>query len=678
MKKDDKKIINEINRLNELMGLNKKLLNEQAWVDDLLTGLIQAGAKQGDEITTLTARLSDNALTTLEKADALEDIIRIAQREGNDDLLRVVNTQLVRSGGSLMNQLDNIIVNNRTLIQSGIDRGASKSDLQKIFVDDFNPNTGDDILDELIKRQLRTKVGKEYDELISTADDITSTTTRVTDDATETGARETSDDAAETGARESSTVSDDLSEQIPNTNSTELSDGSKISDIFNTDNWSNKKLISLSDEEINKVLDQEWFSKFMEKINNLFKITDDRLIKIQRIAKTIETTTNSQLKSRLQKKLKDELEWLYKKSTNNFVYMRDYLETISNTNLSWRRQWNTIKGGSDDGWDFYKTFGSIAEYNSGFKQFWAGLTDDIKSVTKFSNKYSMNPYKLVTKTTPDEIKNAIKNNLTNVFKSGTKRGFPKMTNEAYKALIKKYGPKSAKVAYYRDLVLSVLKFNILLSIIPVMGGALASFKLRDPVKACLATNDTNSEECKSIQDTWIERFFLSWAFSYRGIDEIDEYKNPLIELFKSVIPFANDSKVDMNDEGYLLALEFASLDPGFYGNIVNSFFEVLELISDPEDQDKFNEGLKKEMDKLNDKLEDATQKIENTLEEEGIDVSQTDDEDSTPESSGEPGSLDDFRKQLGVEENQVSQEGEFFIWDGDKYKWNGTDYEWVP
>ncbi len=675
MKKDDKKIINEINRLNELMGLNKKLLNEQAWIDDLLTGLIQAGAKQGDEITTLTAKLSDDALTTLEKTDVLEDIIRIAQREGNDDLLRVINTQLIRSGGRLMNQLDDIIVNNRTLIQSGIDRGASKSDLQKIFVDDFNPNTGDDILDELIKRQLRTKVGKEYDELISTADDITSTTTRVTDDATETGTRETSDDAAETGARESSTVSDDLSEQIPNTNSTELSDGSKISDIFNTDNWSNKKLISLSDEEITKVLDQQWFSKFMEKINNLFKVTDDRLIKIQKIAKTIETTTNSQLKSKLQKKLKDELEWLYKKSTNNFVYMRDYLETISNTNLSWRRQWNTIKSGSDNGWDFYKTFGSIAEYNSGFKQFWAGLTDDISSVFKITNKYSMNPYKLVTKTTPDEIKNAIKNNLTNVFKSGTKRGFPEMTNEAYTTLIKKYGPKSAKVAYFRDLVLSVLKFNILLSIIPVMGGAFLSWAYRDSVKACLTTNDTNSEECKSIQNTWIERFFLSWAFSYRGVDEIDEYKNPLIELLKSAIPFANDSKVDMNDEGYLLALEFASfLEPGYVVNVVNSLFEVLELISDPEDQDKFNEELKKEMDKLNDKLQDTTQKIENTLEEEGIDVSQTDDEDSTPESSGEPGGLQHAIENLG---SGTTKEGEFFIYDGDKYKWNGTDYDWV-
>src|SRR6056300_762742 len=102
MKKDDKKIINEINRLNELMGLNKKLLNEQAWVDDLLTGLIQAGAKQGDEITTLVAKLSDDTLTTLEKTDVLEDIIRIAQREGNNDLLLAVNTQLIRSGGRLM------------------------------------------------------------------------------------------------------------------------------------------------------------------------------------------------------------------------------------------------------------------------------------------------------------------------------------------------------------------------------------------------------------------------------------------------------------------------------------------------------------------------------------------------------------------------------------------------
>jgi hypothetical protein len=41
----------------------------------------------------------------------------------------------------------------------------------------------------------------------------------------------------------------------------------------------------------------------------------------------------------------------------------------------------------------------------------------------------------------------------------------------------------------------------------------------------------------------------------------------------------------------------------------------------------------------------------------------TDDEDSTPEGSGEPGSLDDFSKQLGVELNQVSQDGDIYKWD---------------
>ena len=233
MKKDNKKLLNEINRLNELMGLNKKLLNEQAWIDDLITGIISAGAKQGDEITTLAAKLSDDTLTTLEKTKTLEDIIKIARKEGNKDLLTAINKQLVNSGGEMMTKLDDVILNNKTLIQSGIDRGASKSDVQKILIDDINPNTGDEILDELIKRQLKNKIGKEYDKLISGADDATSTTTRVTDDATETGTKKSSD-ATDTDAGNTGNVSDDLSEQIPNTNSTQLSYGSKISDIFNT------------------------------------------------------------------------------------------------------------------------------------------------------------------------------------------------------------------------------------------------------------------------------------------------------------------------------------------------------------------------------------------------------------------------------------------------------------
>lgn len=667
MKKDNKKLLNEINRLNELMGLNKKLLNEQAWIDDLITGIISAGAKQGDEITTLAAKLSDDTLTTLEKTKTLEDIIKIARKEGNKDLLTAINKQLVNSGGEMMTKLDDVILNNKTLIQSGIDRGASKSDVQKILIDDINPNTGDEILDELIKRQLKNKIGKEYDKLISGADDATSTTTRVTDDATETGTKKSSD-ATDTDAGNTGNVSDDLSEQIPNTNSTQLSDGSKISDIFNTENWSNKKLIELSDEEITQVLDQPWFSEFMETINNLFKVTDDRLIKIQRIAKTIETTTNSQLKSQLQKKLKEELEWLYKKSTNNFVYMRDYLETISDTNILWRRQWNTIKNGSNNGWDFYKNFGSIAEYNSVFKQIWAGLTDDISSLWKISNEYSASPIKLFKKTTPAEIKKAITNNLMNVFKSGTKRGFPKITNEAYSTLIKKYGPKAAKVAYFRDLVLSVLKYNILLEIVPVMGGAFLSWVYRDSVKACLATNDTNSEECKSIQDNWLDRFFLSWALSYRGVDELDENKRVLIELLKSTIPFANDSKVDTNDEGLLLVSEFAALDPGYVGNIVNNFLEVLELLSDPEDQDKFNEELRQEMDRLNDELQDTKNEIEDVAEEEGV--------GETTTGNNQPSDLSDIGVIVTDDDGDgiwKSEYGELFKKENNKWKMSNDD-----
>jgi len=50
-------------------------------------------------------------------------------------------------------------------------------------------------------------------------------------------------------------------------------------------------------------------------------------------------------------------------------------------------------------------------------------------------------------------------------------------------------------------------------------------------------------------------------------------------------------------------------------------------------------------------------------------------DDSSSSSSGEPGSLSHANEVFG---GGVTQEGELFIYEGDKFKFNGTDYEWVP
>lgn len=665
MKKNNKKIINEINRLNELMGLNKKLLNEQAWIDDLITGLIQAGAKQGDEITTLATKLSDDALTTLEKTDVLEDIIRIAQREGNDDLLRVVNTQLVRSGGRLMSQLDDIIVNNRSVIQAGIDRGASKSDLQKMFVDDFNPNTGDDILDELIKRQLRTKIGKEYDELISTTDDITSTTTRVTDDAAETGARETGDDAAETGTRELS------GEEVENL----------INDLEDIP-WDNVPLIS--EEVANHMLttaNRGTFGRWVRgDFRRLYALLVEKTERIRKLSKLYIETTNSTLKARLEERIKADL---YDLALNNKKLLNETNSELTDVINSFGRERGNIINPNEkrfaeyigdlrketDGFKVVKIMNLTSEGRKGltilgdaFRASIPGKTKWINTVINIGKSVKEIPARLIGKEGEAAAKETIekiasdRQKTWNWVKSGSPRGNPWRTENQknYIKIIEKGGLSAAKKSYILELIFRLIQWKVLFAVIYTFRNAITSSiftssEKKSRMKNCIllrnssdATQEQINSACSEFNDV-----FSKWAMdSIEGnLDENDEegkrfIKDLIDQIFSDFFDEASD------------------LFPGKIDDMVYFVYKTIIFFSNDKQQEQLENALRDGQQTAQDQIETTTQEIENALEEEGISVN----DESSDNNAPQPGSIEDVASKLGVPTNQVTQDGDIFIW----------------
>ena len=255
--KNDRKLISEIERLNELMG-NKSLLNEQVGlIDDILLALTKVGTKQTDELAVAASKLSDETLSSTQRAKALEDVIRIARKNGDDDLIKQINKSLM--GSELLSQgIDKLVKDSDSLIEAGLARNASKEDLLSMLVDDFNPSTGDEVLDVFIKRQLRQKLGTRIDNVIKGVDDV------VDDVADDTG-RVTDDSVDDAGK-----VSDDVTDDAVDVVDDNLG-GTPESTIPNITKSMDEVVDEVTDDEIeliNKKLGKTW-SNTIERLKTI-------------------------------------------------------------------------------------------------------------------------------------------------------------------------------------------------------------------------------------------------------------------------------------------------------------------------------------------------------------------------------------------------------------------------
>ena len=621
----NKKIITEVSRIKDIMGI-KSIINESFWDDLIMMGvkagkntprpslivksaadeIVIGGVKVSDELSTLLKKeikgLTDNTTTLKQSVD---DVLTLSKKTDPKVYEKLIDS--IYNSEKLYESLVDLVGDAEIAIKNLVkEKGFTLQKAYDTVIEDVKVSIKNS---NIVPDSLMPKISKEVADSVKAADE----TLKVG------------------------------SSKIPKKNSMTLEDGTKVSDIFDTSKWE-EVVSSLSDEEISLLANPKWSfnPKIAERLKEIAGFVDERANKIKKIAAARTKTTDTKLYGKLDTQLKKEMETLYKRSNNQFVAIRDYLNDVASKDPEFKRVWKSMTRDTDGGWDFYKLWGKTAKHVPAWKQFWKGITDDLSSVWKvWSKENSINPIKAIWGKTDDVLRDKIKTNISNLFLTGSKRGFPwGKSLKNYKKLVDKYGAKSAKVAYARDVILNSFKINLVLAIVPVLGGAAMSWAKRDDFKACTKNlevegNSTREkmeskkkqiskkiEACRFLTDaTGLEKWAINWALWYRGIEELDKDINPFTEIVKQAIPFAGD-KIDTDDEGVAFLFELSTLDPGFVANVVNSLYEFQQVISSPTKQDSFIDGLEEELDELKKQQE----KIEKELED-GVIVKPLDNED---------------------------------------------------
>lgn len=650
--KNNKKIITEVSRLQELMGVKKELINESpkpiVLAVKALKTLVQKSAKTVSAKTALLKRinkLTDDLQSPAQKVTAIKYILK----NGDEQMVKVINKLIKDQSENTIKLLNKTIDNNRPMIKNWIEDGLTKEQIIKLIVDDGGIiKTGDDVIDLIIKKEMREKVGKAYDEIKGpvASDQGSTVRKKIT--------KSKVDD-----------VDDVVDTDIPPNNSKKLDDGSEVSDLFNTNTWKDD-IIKLTDDEIAALANPKWLDSITDSFTSIFKSTNEQVSKIQKIAQAIEKTTDSKLKTKLTTRLKKEMENLYKKNTNQFVALRQYFDDISKIDTDFRKTWALLKG-SNGGWDFYKTFGNLAQHNSRWSVLWAGLTNDLKIIfeveKKFFNKIASKATKKVS-TSKSELIGSVWNDI----KSGSRKGLPSMSNKLYKEVIGKYGPKAAKVSYVRDLLLNLLKWNVYVGLFSTIRNSIANYAYEDNIQDCINSGDKGSKECLDLSDDYMSRMMAEWSLEYR--EDPTKAANFFEAWANQINPFSSANLPDFSSD---LAprdfTEIAKLDPGWIGNIANTITKFISINDDPAIKNSTLEALDLAISEVKVEKNKIEDKIEEVIEDE--DINSTPEESPTP-NGGAPGSFEHFNKTVNGKGTN-NGDGTFTAY-GITVKWDGTKY----
>lgn len=450
----------------------------------------------------------------------------------------------------------------------------------------------------------------------------------------------------------------------------------RTSKIFDINNWDD--LITLTDNEIQQLLNLGIWDKVVLNFESLFKPTQERLKSIQQLAYNIQTTTDADLQTQLTAKLKKELEWLYKKNTNNFVAMKKYFDLIGDTNPTWKSIWNKIKSQSDGGWDFYKSFGSVAQYVSTFNRIWGGITSDLKVLVETEKKIIS---KTVNKIAKKEItKVDLIGNFWENFKTGSRRGFPNMSNEKYQKIIQQYGPTGAKASYFRDLVVTTLKWNFYVGFLVTLRNFIANSTYEDDIQRCVSTNNIKSKECTELNKNYFTKKMAEWSLKYRENPESssDFIKNWILEIFG---PKSNLPNIVKDDLYYKKIAEISTLDPGLIGEAFNMFASIINLNDNPLRKKELLESIDKQIKLANEKVETAKDKVDEAIN--NVDVNDIVDTELGFKAFIVQNWIDPITKKSQLTGNETfTKDGDIYVVDVKgvgkfKYKFNGTTFTFI-
>jgi hypothetical protein len=555
----NKLLITEINRIQELMG--KPLITEITIPKKLIEELIgKFGPKMSKTVNDL--------ITSLKNANDNDVIANIIAKLANEDesLSKLITPKVIA----------NLPIESRNNIEAVKDYFDELLKKRVPVSDEEKRRTIDAFMKNNVKTELKGVNDIIRKELTDYVDDL----------------------FPSKPAKEVTNLTDEIPESAISTTPS----GKNRAEIFDVKTWTNKT-IKVDDEIIAGLANNKMWDKVKREFESLFTITKPRIEYIKKLAKAIETTTNSEYKSKLIPMLKKELEWVYKKQSNTFVSLRQYFDDVADIDRSWGKTWSKIKTETNNGWDFYNVFGKLSRM-SWLDRVWEILLNDIKvNFETELNLFSKLPY-----IKPMEVKDFKGSLISNII-SGSRSGFPKMTNKAYEDVIKKYGLTGARTRYFRDLIIQSLRWNLYIGFLVTTRNTLANSFYENDITECANSKNINSKSCKKITETKFGRKMAEWALAYRNDpNSSSNFMNQWLvdELFSVK---SNWPQFAEKDDEWRVFSKLSVLDPGSVGELFKGFHDLVRFNDDPSSVDNVVKYLNEQIDFAKNESEDVRRRL---------------------------------------------------------------------
>lgn len=561
---EKKKLLSEVSRIHEIMGIDgKTLLKEQkGWaeiVEAIASGLKkvfnEAGQEVPLEVNNLLVKMS--SLDAKEAAVGLEELITYIRKYGDllgENMRRDLSNVLVRElvdaqGESLFRSISRrfapgVAGGQKTIydnLETLVKNGNTDDEILAFINTRYTPNTGNEVLDEFAKRkyieQTRVSLSKIRNEVVPTPK---------VGGETPTGPK--SDGEVPSGGR--------------NEGGTPTPREEELLGIFDVRAWDGEfaRLTEAEMRAIEKMAEKDP-SLYQKYIGIWVESHEKRIKTIQRLVAAYERQVstgkaNADILRNLQRRIDSEMKLLAQQNMEAASNMYRWIDlsadaAIRKGDMSTATTLRTLSRNLKDEGKFYKEWGTVVaaagKTPKTITQSWGALSDAFRRGTA--------PYRDVirtvrnafskTKKLGDDLhiklgynsnKEAIEvielakkgvqgtegrwsSEFWKKFITGSRRGFPTFDNPYYRKIISRFGYKTAFVSYVAEVFLTYLKYKAQIAVLKTLRDGIAFYIHDGGFQDCMA----KVEEYKNSDDFDGTENIVDIMDKY---PEVCDYQNP--------------------------------------------------------------------------------------------------------------------------------------------------------
>ena len=684
MKKNNK-LINEIKRLHEVMGIKGSLLNES--IEPVLTKIareisIDATRLEGKSLALRNAwlDLNNEALELTARGDALDVFISKAKTE-LPDLYKQIS-RIALDDKTIKATIDSTFTSNqKKVFSSNVEKMLRKGKTDNEVINAYKNTLDKANLSPLEKAALEQRMRDEVSTLRNLLGDeipvpkvTTNEPIRVTTDeplrvTTDEPTPKAGDEATDGGTPK-------VDNKLPNPEDVQKE----------IDSWANwDEIPDYTSKEIDELL---YYNRLSKWLKDVFTLGETKLLnRVKRFNKlskayatSVERKVSTEVQSRLETEMIKELEVIMETSLKNRkeseIWIKNTIEGFEKTKkgviidpserrfADWAKKVRNKDGTLKNPSEIRKL--NIRESSS------SDLVIGLKEAFAHWKKYPEFWNRIVRKKAPDT---ASKSNFLSWFGKGSRRGNPwhKWNRSNWDDVIDKSGLSAAKRQYIYELLFRYFQWNIIFGLgetfYQSIVSATADSDTREKIENCIkarALEDTDNTKENQVKQ---------YCESIKTMEEIQllHYLEDSIAvvLFKNMV-------YDWGDKDGGLLDTFTDLFPGklddvIIDGVIPYFAGTRNAKTVEEWQDMWGDAV----DDVTEQAEEAEDALIDGAEENGIVLPTGDEGPTTSSSDGIPNSLDGLSTQFSYPKDQMSPQtyngtGEIEIW-GMKFIYNSTD-----